>query len=548
MTRFSYLKVLILFLIPIIFILLIGRFGLEDSDSGFIVGLGWRIFNGELPYKDFFYVRPPLSPYISAFYLWLTPNYGQVLFLRLINNYQLLFQVFLSLAILKKDYNFSKLNIDIYGFSALCYFITLSGTLYFQWHTTDGVFLAVLGIFLVYYFENNKFIYFFSGILFCASMLTKQNFMIIPFVSISLIFLQKGFLKSFIVFLGLISGLILFYSYLKHFNLVSDYLSLTSGASNLRDLFIAGFAFYFIKHEYLFLYFSTVTFCSLFFLYFKRKSSLLVFKLDNQVIIFFLSLSILFLFSVTYVFLFESRERVIAYDRVLPVLVILSFIYLLISSKELIKNHYTLLTLLSISWSSSISWGGMTPIMYFTPIVFLTYYILKSHTKCLSNRNLNKVFFLIIIIFSIIQAIVPYRNGFFWKSKNDGGLLSDKLAFIKVDDSFYEKHLEYKSLVIKYSNSTTLPSMPGSSYLYSKNNPFIMDWSMDVESNYKMNELVENIKNCCHFVIVEKRNLGQPIGTSGKFYSSITSYVQDNFKLIDESNFYFDVYKVSKNN
>ena len=49
-------------------------------------------------------------------------------------------------------------------------------------------------------------------------------------------------------------------------------------------------------------------------------------------------------------------------------------------------------------------------------------------------------------------------------------------------------------------------------------------------------------------MIVEKQNLGQPIGTSGKFYSSITTYVKNNFKLIDESNFYFDVYTVSKNN
>ena len=79
-------------LLPIIFLLIFGRFGLEDADSGFIVGMGWRIFNGEIPYRDFYYVRPIISPLISYIFLNIFPDYAQILLMRLVNYYQLMIQ------------------------------------------------------------------------------------------------------------------------------------------------------------------------------------------------------------------------------------------------------------------------------------------------------------------------------------------------------------------------------------------------------------------------------------------------------------------------
>ncbi len=539
----KYLKISLLFILPIFYTITIGRYGLEDSDSGFILGMGWRILNGEMPYKDFFYIRPPLSPYLSAFYLWLTPKYGQIFLLRLINNYQLLLQVFLTLTILKKNYNFKKLKIDIYIFTILCYFITLMGTLYFQWHTTDGILFAVLGCFLITHFENKNIFYFIAGLFFCASMLTKQNFIVIPFLGIFFVFLQKSIWKSLLVIFGIISGLIFFYIYLFYNNLFADYLMLTSGATSIKDLFIAGFIFYFIKHEYVYLYIIIVLICFLFCFSISRKYKFSYLKLNAHSLFFLLSVFILFLFSSTYVLIFETNERIIAFDRLLPVIVSIVFFYLFFFKKEFLKEHYSLIMLMGFSWSSSISWGGMTPIMYFTPVVFSTYYILKIYTDSLSSQYVNHIIFFLIIGISIFQKLVPYRNGFFWKNKNDGEILTNKLAFIKVNNDFFYKHLEYKKILNKYSKTTTLPSMPGASYYYDKNNPFVIDWSMDVESNYNSKILLEKINTCCDFIIVEKKNFGQPIGTSGKFYSSVTDYVIHNFKLIDQSYSYFDVYQ-----
>jgi hypothetical protein len=148
-----------------------------------------------------------------------------------------------------------------------------------------------------------------------------------------------------------------------------------------------------------------------------------------------------------------------------------------------------------------------------------------------------------LIIISLVQKIVPYRDKFFWNIQQDGGELTEKLALIKVNNEFFRKHLEYRVILKKYSKSTILPSMPEVSYLYNKKNPFIIDWSMDVEANYNRNLLIKKINACCSYVIVEKRNLGQPIGSKGKFYSSVTNYVINNFKLVDRSYIYFDIYQ-----
>ena len=40
--------------------------GLDTEDGGFILGLSWRILSGDVPYRDFFYVRPPISLYLHG--------------------------------------------------------------------------------------------------------------------------------------------------------------------------------------------------------------------------------------------------------------------------------------------------------------------------------------------------------------------------------------------------------------------------------------------------------------------------------------------------
>lgn len=61
-------------LLPLAYVLTIGRLGWSHSDDGFILGYAWRVFQGELVYRDFIYVRPPGSVYLHALWFWLVPR------------------------------------------------------------------------------------------------------------------------------------------------------------------------------------------------------------------------------------------------------------------------------------------------------------------------------------------------------------------------------------------------------------------------------------------------------------------------------------------
>src|ERR1035437_1441824 len=63
-------------------------YGYHPSDDGFVLGFAWRVWNGEIPHRDFITIRPPLTPLIhqvwmlfpqqfqfpaarAGFYLWM---------------------------------------------------------------------------------------------------------------------------------------------------------------------------------------------------------------------------------------------------------------------------------------------------------------------------------------------------------------------------------------------------------------------------------------------------------------------------------------------
>lgn len=46
------------------FFVLNAQHAYHPTDDGFILAYTWHVANGEIPYRDFLYVRTPLSPYL----------------------------------------------------------------------------------------------------------------------------------------------------------------------------------------------------------------------------------------------------------------------------------------------------------------------------------------------------------------------------------------------------------------------------------------------------------------------------------------------------
>lgn len=63
--------VVVLLAFALISFALTGFNGYHPTDDGLIYSWSWRIFNGELPYRDFIYIRTPLTLYLHTVWLWL---------------------------------------------------------------------------------------------------------------------------------------------------------------------------------------------------------------------------------------------------------------------------------------------------------------------------------------------------------------------------------------------------------------------------------------------------------------------------------------------
>ncbi|MCT7466711.1 hypothetical protein N5T78_08980 [Aliarcobacter cryaerophilus] len=529
----------ILFLLPFIYLFSFGRYGFEDSDSGFIVGMGWRILNGELPYRDFYYVRPPLSPYLSALYLYILPEYGQLFYIRFITYLMILLTAIMTTSILEKFYNFEELNLNKYLFSIISFFILSIGHIEFQWHTTDGIFLSILGLWILTNYKNNFGLVFLAGIIFVLSALTKQNFIIVPLLCLIFSMLSYGKKTTLFLFIGIITAISLFYFWLFDNLLLDLYAFQTTGVTSIKDLIFSGLINYFINDRLLFGFVSLIFVVSIII---KKYYN----KLYNIKFMSFIIILIFVLLNFSYLILTKSGTILIRFDLTLPILITLSFIYLLLERKEKIQNHYILIILFSIAWTASISWGYQTPILFFIPIFFAIIFVMSKYYNFLNNHKYNLVFTSLIIIYSIPYNLFPYRDNPIWKLDSDAGQISIKSAYIITNNDIILKHKELSLLLQNYKDSTVLPSVPHAYYLNNLNNNFKIDWAMDVEAAYDKKGLIKDINQCCEYIIVEKKLFGQPIGTSesGKFYSFITDYVINNMILVDDNNDFFNIYKL----
>lgn len=530
-------------LLPIIYLLLFGRFGLEDSDSGFIVGLGWRVFNGEIPYKDFYFVRPIISVLISSLKISILPEFGQVLSMRLLNYYQLLFQVYLTIIAIEKFYDFSALKINKYLFTAISFIATSIGSFYFQWYTTDGIFLAVLGLVIIVLFNNkNLFYLILAGVFLCLSALTKQNFYIVPIIGFAFVFLQYGLKKFIVVLSGTFFTLLIYFTYFYINNLIDIYLSLTSNTPAVKELIWSGTMGYFHNTPYFFAFAVIPILTYSIMINFKKfiTNQFRVIFIISTLLIILLNIFIIFEFGINYKF---------SYDRIIPIIIVIVFLHLIITKKEKLKNHYFLIAILGISWASSISWGYRSPHLYFTPIIFASYYLLQKYLNIFDKKTV--VFFSsVILIYSFIANLKPYRDDYIWNITSDASKISSKLAFIKTNDMRLKKHLELKEIFNNYDNTTILPSMPGAYYIHGYINKLSVDWAMDVEIAYDRMGITNDLNNCCKYYIIEKRigpnnrlTIGQRVGSEGKYYSSTTDYVKNNYKLIKSNYKYFEIYE-----
>ena len=135
------------FALPFVYAIMFAPFGFESYDSGFILGLSWQFVSGSVPYSDIIYVRPPVSYFFHSLFFLFNNDYT-IIIDRVFFYFETAIYSYLSILLLAKKFK-RESYIYIYFLSCISFILSVHTFPPMAWHTVDGIFFCVIGVFLV---------------------------------------------------------------------------------------------------------------------------------------------------------------------------------------------------------------------------------------------------------------------------------------------------------------------------------------------------------------------------------------------------------------
>ena len=459
-------------------------FGINETDGGFLTGLGWQILNGKALYGDVVYVRPPLPVWLRMLELQFLPEQWAVLGERWIFYLKVALYSWLGAAILTGGAR--RWLPATFGFiiSVHCYPPM-------AWHTVDGILCSVLGIWCLVKIPQ-KWGAIPAGIFVFAAMLCKQSFYPMAAVFVGLLFFDfnfpkvKNFRKVGLGTATLLFCSILFLSYLYSNHLFESYFRMTGGSASGGQALQHGLVDYFRIKPVLALI-SAILLLPVAWSFWKR---------NNQQMTVLLWVMWLTAMAGSYVIEIWSGQTFtvpFAQTRLLFWAGLL-FCALRFTSSDhhpSLAHHSSLIThqlsLLAVSWCASVSWGYNLPVLFATPWVFavlqISRYLWQRAYPRMPLNGVNVAALVILLAVFRYSYEFVYRDGRRSEMNTHLGQVFPALHGIYSTPGKGRLYLDLKKLAARYPNFKTLPAIPQASFLTKTYPPLPLDWVVNRETN-----------------------------------------------------------------
>lgn len=510
------------FLIGIAYVILYMPYGFEGTDTGYIFGSSWNIYNGQYPHTDFIYTRPAIPAYLHTGFLFLSETYGYVLE-RIFFFVQIFTYCYLGARLVYQHFDREDSN-EMYFLATLGAIISVHNYCPMGWNTVDGIFYSMIGIYLILKKNSNTAALFVGALFMVLGTFSKQSFYFLPiFLGLYLI-LEKNW--TTLIRYGIFG---LFW--------VGAYVGFKWGSGSLEPFieqtFIrtpaSGLVESGIKEYYLAAKFQwPVLAIFALAIWAARKWNLLR--------PFMLVIHAAAIGYITYFFIQHHGDWL-----KIPFLFQLAligsgayFIWMYRSD----RRFGLLILLLTISWSAGISNGYRTPIHFSLPFVFASYWFVKDQMG-----NWRKWAFPVLLIGYLGCFYIGYQTLYRDSPRNQLTYsLSEvypQLAFIKSDKESYDRLVELKELSATYNNFTVLPAFTQAHYLTGTVNPIGTDWPLDVEINDEAAQLEGQLRAKSVTVLMEKR----PMTPEQRAGYTIMDLIEQGWQKVDETE-HFIIYQL----
>jgi hypothetical protein len=504
----------VFYALVLFYILVYGPYGLEDGDNGTVFSISWSMYHGVFPYRDFVYIKPPMSPYFHSLPLYISEEFAY-LFNRMFYYVQVFSYSLILSHLACKMFTIKRRDI--------VYFIAIVGALIsihnyppMPWNTIDGVFFSAIGIYFLFQDKKTWWKLLLAAFFVSLGVLCKQSFYFFPvFITVYLLFTKQFKTTAWFIGFGLLFaasflGVLYANGALELF--FEQMFSFTSGSSFWRT----GFHTYYMGLKTNFLIVAVM----IIIVWLLKKLA------PQNLVYIFVQLVIAAI--LIYLFVNEDPFHTVK-QSIIQTLFVFSVFFSVWSARRN-TAYWFLLLLLSLGWCASISNGFNTPIDVSTPIVFAIFMFVFSTSSVPFRKSTGFV----VIALYVVTFYIGYQNIYMDSDRKeltyDMGEVYPQLATIKSDKETFDKYTELKTLSQQQTNYTVLPSVTLAHYLTETVNPIGIDWVFNHHIADRFDEYIAKLEDNNVTVLLEN-----DFETSVNNYeeeSLLTLYVRDNCELV----------------
>ena len=234
-------------LVPLAYLVFYTPYGMDTTDFGYFYAYPWRILEGQIPYRDFFYIKPALPLYWHAFWLWLTPEKWQVLAGKAGFVVSMLASSWLGALTLGKMFNLRQIGLPLPLLATCGFVFGVHSFPHMPWHTVDGVLFSAAALWLASLGRG-----FPAGILAACALLCKQSFLPVPIAVLVLLwFWQKRRIAMVYCLAALFASLAAVHIFLYANDALAPMREMTTGQLDINEALDAGILIYFRQNFWL---------------------------------------------------------------------------------------------------------------------------------------------------------------------------------------------------------------------------------------------------------------------------------------------------------
>lgn len=542
-------------LVPLAYVWLYTPYGMDTTDFGFFYGYPWRILQGEIPYRDFYYINPSFPLFWHAFWLKITPTTWGILGGKLGYVAGMLGTAWMTALFLNRIFDLRRMGLPVSLLATGGFVWGVHTFAHVPWHTLDGVLFAsgalyagVAGIPLL------------AGMLAGCSFLTKQSFLLFPVALLLVVWTLRPRKRETVwALLGFALVWGAFWLFLKEVGAWEAFRTLTSKPLDMQEALEAGIHIY-LRQEWWLPAVSLVPWLLWKLWQRWRGDSRPVPEILQPALIYLVTIAARYMHEVgithDWIGFGESWPTLWVVLGGLCVLLPAAFLRPFLRSgmaqgeasgmrfwqSPLWKGAVALGAALLVAWSAAVSGGYKTPAFYAVPLLFA---LILVHAR-LGGKPATAAWAALLL--GLVMFRVGYEYPYTFPQRvmprstltYDAGDIFPKASGVMVDKEIYETLAELKALRAKYGpNYRVLPGFPHAYFLTDDKPAFPSEWLLDWQIVNQFDEVYQQLvdRNLTVFMLRDQMFTEQADGYKRAGYT-VPQMVRKRWRVVEETPHY----------